>query len=112
MVWLCLRWWVVLYKSWAILVSRMLRKWWSVRNRDGVILYACVVYFDCEYCGCYCFVVYGEVLVVVLLACHNSLLCITLVCSLSLCVLLRVGFGGWFGGRVRPGALCGYRVGL
>ena len=53
---------VVLYKSWAILVSRMLRKWWSlvrsVRNRDGVILllYACFVYFDCEYCGCYCFV--------------------------------------------------------
>jgi len=62
-VWLCLQWWVVLYKSWTILVSRMLRKWWSlirsVRNRDGVILlYACVVYFDCEYCGCYCFVVY------------------------------------------------------
>ena len=40
-----------------------------------MILYACVVYFDCEYCGCYCFVVYVEVLVVVLLACRDSLCC-------------------------------------
>jgi len=104
-VWLCLRWWVVLYKSWAVLVSRMLRKWWSlirsVRNRDGVILllYACVVYLDCEYCGCYCFVVFGEVLVVVLLACRNSLCCashLSVLCHFVYCfsgLVLEAGLG-------------------
>ena len=102
MVWLCLRWWVVLCKSWAILVSRMLRKWWSlirsVRNRNGVILllYACVVYFDCEYCGCYLLfrsLWRGSWLVVILCVVHHTCLFSVTLCTASQCWFWRLVWG-------------------
>jgi len=63
--------------SWTILDSRNLCKWrtliWSVRIRNvcNCYLYVCLVYFIVNIVvTTYCFVVSGETLVVVLLACN------------------------------------------
>jgi hypothetical protein len=59
----------------------MLRKWWSlirsVKIRAGVILLFCMhvlcIFIVSAVVTTYCFVVFGEAVVVVLFACHSSL---------------------------------------